>query len=149
MYPNYANELWIATGIPLSDSIGQCDSSEIRPVVSQCNDSIWFGDQQDRSLPSMQPIIYTSDMAGVVWAKLISFELQPQMHKSYDSDHTESMHCVMLKYWYALQGSKLKVKTEFTEICPLVAWCPAILSFQTDMDASLLNSVCSGACGLL
>ena len=83
-------------------------------------------------------------MAGVVWAKLISFELQPQMHKSYNGAHTESMHWVMLKYWYALQGSMLKVKAELTEICPLVAWCPAILSFQTDIDASLLNCVCSG-----
>ena len=33
-------------------------------------------------------------------------------------------------------------KTEFTETCPLAAWCPAILSFQTGMDATLLNYMC-------
>ena len=32
-----------------------------------------------------------------------------------------------------------QVKAEFTETCPLAAWCPAIFSFQTGMDATPLN----------
>ena len=43
---------------------------------------------------------------------------------------------------YPLQNSKLQVKAEFTEICPLTARYPTILSFQTGMDATLLNYVC-------
>ena len=39
--------------------------------------------------------------------------------------------------WYPLQSSKLQVKSEYTETCPLAYWCPAILSFQTGMDATL------------
>ena len=55
------------------------------------------------------------------------------------------MHRVMLKYtfaernWYALESSLPKVKDEFTDTCLLAAWCPAILSFQTGMGATLLN----------
>ena len=44
--------------------------------------------------------------------------------------------------WYALESSKLQVKAEFTETCQLPAWCPAILSFQGGMDATLLNYMC-------
>ena len=44
--------------------------------------------------------------------------------------------------WYHLQSSKLQVKAEFTETCQLADWCPAILSFQTGMDATLLNYMC-------
>ena len=41
---NYANdELWIATGRPVGESISQCGSSVVCPVVSQCTGSIWFG----------------------------------------------------------------------------------------------------------
>ena len=39
--------------------------------------------------------------------------------------------------WYPLQGSKLHVKAEYRETYPLAYWCPAILSFQTGMDATL------------
>ena len=48
-----------------------------------------------------------------------------------------------------LHSSKLHVKAEFTETCPLADWCPAILSFQTVMDATLLNYICRGVFGLL
>ena len=51
--------------------------------------------------------------------------------------------------WYTLQSSKLQVKFEFKELYPLAAWCLTILSFQTDMDATLLNYMCLGVCGLL
>ena len=36
-----------------------------------------------------------------------------------------------------MQSSKLQVKAEYTETCPLFYWCPTILSFQTDKDATL------------
>ena len=40
-----------------------------------------------------------------------------------------------------------QVKVEFTETCPFAAWCAAILSFQTGIDAILLNYMCLGVCG--
>ena len=58
-------------------------------------------------------------------------------------------HMCQEQNWYPLQSSKLQIKAEFTETCPLADWCPAILSFQTDMDATLLNFMCRGMCGLL
>ena len=93
----YANCHRIAIGRPLGDNTSQCGSSVVCPVVSQCTDSIWFGGQQVRSLPSMQPLMYTTGMARYVWAKQISFELQPQIHKNYDSAPINSMHWAMLK----------------------------------------------------
>ena len=48
-----------------------------------------------------------------------------------------STHMCWEQNWYPLQSSRLKVKAEYTETCPLAYWCPAILSFQTDMDATL------------
>ena len=73
---NYANvELCIATGRPRCDSISQCSSIVICPVESQCTDSICFGDHWVRSLPYMQPLMYTTGIAIFVWAKLISFKL--------------------------------------------------------------------------
>ena len=71
-------------------------------------------------------------MARVILAKLISFVLQPQIHKNYYGAHIEGMHRVMLKYpheqnWYA----------------------PGILPFQTGMDATLLNYMCLDVCELL
>ena len=39
--------------------------------------------------------------------------------------------------WHPLQSSKLQVKAEYTETYPLAYWCPAMLSFQTGMDATL------------
>ena len=41
---NYANdELYIVNRRRLGDSISQCGSSVVCPVVSQCTDNIWFG----------------------------------------------------------------------------------------------------------
>ena len=83
-------------------------------------------------------------MVRVVWAKLISFDLQSQIHKNYTGAHIKGMHRVMLRYSHvlramdaSLQSSKLQVKAEYTETGPLAYWCPAILSFQTGMDATL------------
>ena len=38
--------------------------------------------------------------------------------------------------------SGIQVRTEFTETCLFADWCPTILSFQTAMDATLLNYMC-------
>ena len=95
---NYANYHWIVTGRSLGDSISKCGCSEVCLVVSQCTDSIWFGGQQVRSLSSMQPLMCKTGMARVVWAKRISFELQPQIHKNYNGAQIKSIHWVMLKY---------------------------------------------------
>ena len=40
--------------------------------------------------------MYTTGMVRVVWAKLISFDLQPQTHKNYNGAHIKGMHRVML-----------------------------------------------------
>ena len=42
--------------------------------------------------------MYATGMVRVVWAKLTSFDLQPQMHKNYDGA-IKGMHRVMLKYF--------------------------------------------------
>ena len=91
---NYAKLNWIATGTPLGASTSQCGSSDIPvylwlqwsssvvcPVVSQCNDRIWFEGQLVRSLPSMRPLMYTTGTVRIVWTQLISCDLQPQIHK--------------------------------------------------------------------
>ena len=51
--------------------------------------------------------------------------------------------------WYALESSKLQIKAEFTETYPLAPWCPAILWFQTRMDAIWFNYIYACVCGLL
>ena len=107
----------INTGTPLGASISQCgssgmpvylwlqwSSSAVGPVVSQCTDRIWFGGHWVRSLPSMRPLMYTTDMVRVVWARLISFDLQPQIHKNYNGAHIKGMHRVMLKYSHRLRA---------------------------------------------
>ena len=50
----------------------------------------------------MRPLMYTTGMVGVIWAKLISFDLQPQIHKNYNGAHIKGMHRVMLKYSHVL-----------------------------------------------
>ena len=49
----------------------------------------------------MRPLMYTTGM--IVWDKLISFDLQPQIHKNYDGAHINGMHKVMLKYSHMLR----------------------------------------------
>ena len=113
---NYANYHRIATGTPLGVSISQCgssgipvylwlqwSSSAVYPVLSQCTDIIWFGGRWVRSLPSMRPLMYTTAMVRVVWAELISFDLQPQINKNYTGAYIKGMHRVMLKYSHVLR----------------------------------------------
>ena len=48
--------------------------------------------------------MYTTAMVRVVWAKLISFDLRPQIHINYNGAHIEGMHRVMLKYSHVLRA---------------------------------------------
>ena len=43
-------------------------------------------------------------MVRVVWAELILFDLQPQIHKNYNGAHAKGMHRVMLKYSHVLSS---------------------------------------------
>ena len=79
-------------------------------------------------MPNATPPMHTTGMARIVWAKLISFVLQPQIHKNCNSTHIQGMHRVMLMYshvWGAelvCIGEELTPsKAEFTETCPLAA----------------------------
>ena len=48
---------------------------------------------------------YASALIGVlVWTKLISFDLQPQIHKNYNGAYIKIMHRVMLKYSHVLRA---------------------------------------------
>ena len=100
--------------------------------------------------------MYTTGMVRVVWAKLISFDLQTLIHRNYNGAHIQGKHRMTLKYSHvfraelvSIQSSKLQVKAEFTETFPLAEWCFTMLSFQTGMDATLLSYMCRGVCGLL
>ena len=100
--------------------------------------------------------MYTTGMVRLVWAKLIQFVLQPQMHKNYTGAYIQGMHRVMLKYSHVwrvelvcLESSKLHVKAEYTKTCPLPAWCPAILPFQTSTGAILFDYMCLVCVGAL
>ena len=100
--------------------------------------------------------MYTTGMVRVVWAKLISFDLQTLIHRNYNGAHIQGKHRMMLKYSHvfraelvSIQSSKLQVKAEFTETFPLAEWYSTMLSFQTGMDATLLSYMCRGVCGLL
>ena len=48
--------------------------------------------------------MYTTGIVRAVWAKLISFDLQHQMHKNYDGAHITGMRRVMLKYSHVLRA---------------------------------------------
>ena len=45
----------------------------------------------------------------VVWAKLISFELPPQIHKNYNGAYINGMHRVMLKYSHGLRAELVSI----------------------------------------
>ena len=48
-------------------------------------------------------------MVRVVWAKLISFDLQTQIHKNYNGAHIKGMHRVMLKYSHVLRAELVSI----------------------------------------
>ena len=57
----------------------------------------------------MPPLMYTTGMVRVVWVKLISYDLQPQIHKNYDGAHIKGMHRVMLKYSHVLRAELVSI----------------------------------------
>ena len=88
--------------------------------------------------------MYTTGIVRVVWAKLISFDLQAQIHKNYNSAHNKartewcwSTHMCQGQNWYPLQSSKLQLKAEFTETCPLADWYLVISDWHRCYSAKL------------
>ena len=57
----------------------------------------------------MPPLMYTTGMVRGVWAKLISYDLQPQIHKNYNGAHIKGMHRVMLKYSHVLSAELVSI----------------------------------------
>ena len=53
--------------------------------------------------------MYTTGMVKVVWAKLISYDLQTPIHKNYNSAHIKGMHRVMLKYSHVLRAELVSI----------------------------------------
>ena len=53
--------------------------------------------------------LYTTGIVRVVWAKLISFDLQPQIHKNYNGADIEGMHRVILKYSHVLRAELVSI----------------------------------------
>ena len=98
-----------------------------------------------------QPLVYTAGMVRVVWASWIHLNnckytktLIALISQAY-TERCWNTHTFDEQNWYPLQSGKPKVNAEFIETCPLAA----ILSFQTGMDATLLNYMCLGVRGLL
>ena len=158
---------WIATGTPLGASIRQCGSSGIPvyswlqwyssavcPMASQCTDRIWFGGHQVRSLPSMQPLIYTTGMERVVRAKLISFDLQLQIRINYNGAHIKGMLRVMFKYSHVLRAELVSIAEQWTpskgwihrdlSTCSLV--CRHLVISNWHMCYSICLTICAGVC---
>ena len=57
----------------------------------------------------MPPLMYTTGMVRVVWAKLISYDLQTPVHKNYDGAHIKGIHRVMLKYSHVLRAELVSI----------------------------------------
>ena len=51
----------------------------------------------------------TTGMVRIVWAKLISFDLQSQIHKNYNGAHIKGMHRVLLKYSHVLRAELVSI----------------------------------------
>ena len=48
-------------------------------------------------------------MVRVVWTQLISFDLQPKIHKNYNGANIKGMHRVMLKYSHVLRAELVSI----------------------------------------
>ena len=53
--------------------------------------------------------MYTTGMVRVVWAKLISSDLQPQIHKNLNGAHIKGMQRMMLKYSHVLGAEPVSI----------------------------------------
>ena len=56
--------------------------------------------------------MYTTGMVRVVWAKLSSSDLQPQIHKNYNGAHIKGMQRVMLKYSHVLTAELASIAVQ-------------------------------------
>ena len=54
-------------------------------------------------------LMYTTGMVRVVCAELISFVLQPQIHKNHNGSHIKGMHKMMLKYSHVLKAELVSI----------------------------------------
>ena len=136
---NHVNELWIATGGPLRDSISQSGFSVGYSVVSQT--------EYQLSSSVFQLCIQ------LVWLKLFELCL---FHLNCNLKYTKTIMVLKLKAFIRRsKNTHLKSRTgmhcgtvnsekkaEFTPTHPHATRCPTILPFQIDMAATLLNSVC-------
>ena len=115
----------LSSGIPVYwqnlvwRSLGQVTSQHATPYVYN-----WYGESCLNSTDFIW--LATPNAQKLEWCSY-------QRHAQSD---VEVLTCVK-QNWYPLQSSKLQVKAGYTETGPLAYWCPAILSFQTDMDATL------------
>ena len=57
----------------------------------------------------MPPLMYTTGMVRVGWAKLIPYDLRPQIHKNYNGAHIKGMRKVMLKYSHVLRAELVSI----------------------------------------
>ena len=118
-------------------------SASVVPVASQCTCGssdlpVWFVQWYPSILsesglevissghfPDATP--YTAGMVRVVWAELISFDLQPQIHKNYNGAHIRGMHKVMLKYSHMFRAEWVSIAEQWTPnkgwICKDLSTC--------------------------
>ena len=57
----------------------------------------------------MQTLVYATGMVIVVYAKLISFDLQPQIHKKYNGAHIKGMNRMMLQYSHVFRAERVSI----------------------------------------
>ena len=78
---------WVLASASVVTVVSQCTFGSsglpvVCPMVFQCTDRIWLGSHKVRPLPSMQPLMYTTGMVRVVWAKLIHLTCNPKYTKT-------------------------------------------------------------------
>ena len=104
--------------------------------------------------PAWDPFMYTTAMVRVVWAKLISFDVPPQIHKNYDGAHIKGMYRVLLKYSHVLRAELASIAEQQTpskgliyrdlSTCLLVSRHLVISNWHRCYFACL--TICVGAC---
>ena len=111
----YVPIMQINTGSPLEHHWVLASASVV-PVASQCtcgSSSLpvwsvqWYPSVLTKSgleVTFQYTTPYAYGMVRVGWAKLISFDLQPQIHKNYNGTHIKVIHRVMLKYSHVLRA---------------------------------------------
>ena len=98
--------------------------------------------------------MYTNGRVRVVWTQLISFDLQPQIHKNYNNAHIKDMHRVMWKYSHVLRADLVSIAEQQTlskgwkyrdlSTCLLVSRHLVISNWHGCYSPCL--TICVGAC---